>query len=143
DLKITQKSAWFVLHRLRYAARTKSFDKPLKGEIEIDETFLGGKERNKHARKRKHLGTGGTGKTAVVGMLERGGELRTMKMDTLNARSVQTKIAEHVEPGSNIMTDEWSGYRGLGMQYYHHTVSHSAGEYVKHYFAHVNGLEGA
>ena len=63
DLKITQKSAWFVLHRLRYAARTKSFNRPLKGEIEIDETFLGGKEKNKHASKRKHAGRGGKGKT--------------------------------------------------------------------------------
>lgn len=121
DLKITQKSAWFVLHRLRYAARTKSFNRRLKGEIEADETFLGGKERNKHKSKRKHLGTGGTGKTAVFGMLERGGELRAMKVENVKRRTVQGKIAEHVEPGSSIMTDEWVGYRGLDGEYYHHT----------------------
>ena len=62
DLKITQKSAWFVLHRLRYAARTKSFNKPLKGEIEIDETFVGGKSKNKHASKRR---TGGRGPVGI------------------------------------------------------------------------------
>lgn len=143
DLKITQKSAWFVLHRLRYAARTKSFNRPLKGEIELDETFLGGKEKNKHISKRKHKGTGGSGKTAVFGMLERGGDLRAMKIPNVKARTIQGKIAENVEPGSNVMTDEWIGYEGLGMQYHHHTINHSAGEYVRQYFAHVNGIEGA
>ncbi len=71
DLKITQKSAWFVLHRLRHAARTNSFNAPLKGEVEADETFFGGKDKNKHASKR-----GKDDKVVVIGMLERGGELR-------------------------------------------------------------------
>ena len=66
-----------------------------------------------------------------------------MKVHDLKARTIQGVIAEHVEPGSNVMTDEWVGYRGLTMQYNHHTVNHSAGKYVRHYFAHVNGLEGA
>src|SRR3954451_14741716 len=76
DVGVTQKTAWFMLHRLRHAAKTKSFNKPLSGQVEVDETFVGGKEKNKHATKRKHLGTGGAGKIAVFGMLERGGELR-------------------------------------------------------------------
>src|SRR5436190_19235646 len=82
DIKITQKSAWFVLHRLRYAARTKSFNKPFKGEVEIDETFVGGKNKNKHANKRNKGGRGpvGSGKVPVMGMLERGGERRAMRV---------------------------------------------------------------
>jgi len=145
DLKITQKSAWFVLHRLRYAARTKSFNKPLKGEIEIDETFLGGKERNKHASKRKHKGTGGvgSGKTPVLGMLERGGELRAMKVESVKGAELQGKVREHVEYGAVVMTDEWGGYRGLDKLYAHHKVNHASGEYVRDEFIHTNGVEGA
>ena len=72
---------------MRHAAKTRSFSKPLKGEIEADETFVGGKEKNKHASKRKHRGTGGvgSGKTVVLGMLERGGELRAMKVESVKA----------------------------------------------------------
>ena len=136
DLKITQKSAWFVLHRLRHAARTNSFNAPLKGEVEADETFFGGKDKNKHAAKR-----GKDDKVVVIGMLERGGELRTKKLDTLKQAKGEIKL--NVEPGSNLMTYEWPGYQGLEKTYHHHTVNHSAGEYVKHYFCHVNGIEGA
>lgn len=142
DLKITQKSAWFMLHRLRHAIRTRSFNKRLEGEIEVDETFIGGKDKNKHAHQRKGK-RGPVGKTAVFGMLERGGELRARKMESLKASEVQGEIARNVEPGSNIMTDEYTGYRGLDEQFNHHTVNHSAGEYVKNYFCHVNGIEGA
>src|SRR5579883_2446811 len=103
DLKITQKSAWFVLHRLRYAARTKSFNRPLKGEIEADETFLGGKEKNKHAHKRTGK-KGPQGKTAVMGILERGGELRAMKMDKLSGGEVKEKILDNVSRDARVMT---------------------------------------
>jgi transposase-like protein len=143
DLKITQKSAWFVLHRLRFAARTKSFNRPLKGTIELDETFVGGKEKNKHANKRHNRGRGGIGKTAVFGMLERGGELRAMKMDKLTSVTVQPEIEANVARGATVMTDDWSGYRGLYARYEHHSVNHSAREYVRDHFKHVNGLEGA
>jgi len=142
DIKITQKSAWFMLHRLRHAARTRSFNRPLKGEVEVDETFIGGKDKNKHANQRGGQ-RGPKGKTAVFGLLERGGEIRARKMESLAASEVQGEIARHVEPGANVMTDEYIGYRGLDERFNHHTVNHSAGEYVKNYFCHVNGIEGA
>jgi transposase-like protein len=142
DVGVTQKTAWFMTHRLREAAKTKSFNKPLAGMVEIDETFVGGKERNKHEWKRQHAGPT-AGKTAVFGMLERDGNLRAMKVDDLSAKTVQGKVVEHVELGSNIMSDESTSYIGLEGRFHHHTVNHSLGEYVRDYFCHVNGLEGA
>lgn len=135
-----------MTHRLREAAKTKSFNKPLGGNgrvVEADETFVGGKEANKHEWKRQHAGRGGVGKAAVLGMLERDGELRAMKVDRLDAKTVQGKIVEHVAPGTDIMTDEFAGYTGLQGRYHHYTVNHSLREYVRLYFCHINGVEGA
>lgn len=141
DLGITQKSAWFVTHRLRYAIRTQSFNRPLDGEIEADETFVGGKEKNKHAHQRTGGKQGGKGKVAVLGMLERGGELRTGITPNLSAKSVQTAIRENVAKGASVMTDEHGAFLGLQGDYNHHRVNHSAGEYVRHYVLHTNGIE--
>lgn len=141
DLKITQKSAWFVLHRLRHAARTKSFNAPLNGTIEGDETFVGGREKNKHASKRIPGSQGGSNKSVVLGMSQREGELRTMVVSDLKARTVQGIIRQNVKPGSTLMTDEHVSYVGLGRDYAHHRVNHSKGEYVRHYTIHTNGIE--
>lgn len=141
DIKVTQKTAWFMLHRLRHAATTKSFNRPLSGTVEADETFVGGKEKNKHASERKHEGRGGVGKAIVFGLKERNGELRTMHVDDLKARTVQGVIRTHVAPGSNVMTDEHVSYQGLQGDYMHHSVNHSADEYVRHYTLHTNGIE--
>ena len=117
DIGITQKSAWFVLHRLRHAAQTRSFKRPLDGEVEADETFIGGKEKNKHASKRTGGKQGGAGKTAVLGILEREGELRTGITPNLRARTVQHVIRENVAKGATLMTDEHGAFLGLQGDY--------------------------
>lgn len=142
DIEVTQKTAWFMLHRLRAAATTKSFNAPLKGSVEADETFVGGKEANKHASKRQHKGRGGVGKAIVMGIIERDGELRAGVIENTKASTLQRVIRSHVALGSNVYTDEAGGYRGLEGDYHHHTVNHGAGEYVRHYHAHTNSIEG-
>ena len=141
DIGVTQKTAWFMLHRLRYAAQTKSFNRPLDGEIEADETFIGGKEKNKHASKRTGGKQGGKGKAAVLGILKRDGELRTGTLANLSARNVQGAVRQNVEPGALILTDEHRSFQGLASDYIHHTVNHSAGEYVRKFYIHTNGIE--
>ncbi len=143
DLKVTQKSAWFVLHRLRHAARTKSFNKPLDGMVESDETFMGGREKNKHAHKKTPGSQGGANKVAVMGIMERDGELRAKVVPDTTAKTLHAELDANVAPGANVMTDEHKGYNGIGERFSHHTVNHSIGEYVKHYFIHTNGLENA
>jgi len=141
DIGVTQKTAWFMLHRLRYAAQTKSFNRPLDGEIEADETFIGGKEKNKHASKRTGGKQGGKGKSIVLGLLKRDGDLITGTLPNLRAKNVQGAIKSVVAPGSVLLTDEYVGFNGLSEQFIYHRVNHSAGEYVRHYCIHTNGIE--
>lgn len=143
DIGVTQKTAWFMLHRLREAATTKSFNGPLSGTVEADETFVGGKERNKHASKRTGDTKGGKGKAVVFGMVQRDGELRAMVIKDRTAATVQGIIGRHVAPGANVMTDEHTGYAGLQGRYNHHTVNHARGEYVRHFTLHTQTIDGA
>ena len=107
DLGITQKSAWFMMHRLRFALHAGSFDNLLSGEVEADETFIGGKARNMHKadRARKITGTGGKDKTAVMGILERGGKVRTRVIPNTKKKTLQGEVRKHVEAGSEVFTD--------------------------------------
>jgi transposase-like protein len=141
DLKITQKSAWHLLHRLRHAARTRSFNAPLGGGVEADETFVGGKEKNKHANKRTPGSQGGANKAVVLGIMKRGGELRAEVVADAKGATVQGMVRKNVEPASFVFTDEARAYKGLGKDYHHLSVNHSAGEYVRAEVIHTNGIE--
>src|SRR5450755_3372982 len=114
DLGVTQKTAWFMNHRLRYALKDGGFGL-LSGEVEVDETFIGGKARNMHAAKRarKITGTGGKDKVVVMGMIERGGKVRAMVVDNRKKKTVQQQIRANVEAGSAIFSDELKSYDGL------------------------------
>ena len=130
EIGITQKSAWFVLQRLREACSGKL--EKLQGIIEVDEMYVGGKEANKHEGKKLRMGWGMVGKTAVMGMRERGGRTLAMPTESTDATTLQAAIRENVEAGSAIFTDEHSSYTGLDSETLHHeTVNHSAGEYSR------------
>ncbi len=139
-LGVTQKSAWFMLHRLRLAMQTGSIMK-FKGEVEVDETFIGGKARNMHkqARIRRITGTGGKDKTPVVGILERGGRVRTTVVKNRKKSTLDAIVRSNVEPGSAIYTDTLPSYNDLANQYQHEMVDHAV-EYVRDK-VHTNGLE--
>ena len=142
DLKITQKSAWFVLHRLRHAARTPSFNAPLEGAVEADTTFVGGREKNKHDSKKVPGSQGGAKKAVVLGMVEREGELRAKHVPDTKASTVQAEVRANVKKGSGLLTDEDRAFKGLAKDYVHRAVNHSAGEYVRlGGFARINTIE--
>ena len=139
-LKITQKSAWFMLHRIRKAMHDDFTDK-LSGEVEADKTFIGGKARNMHVskRQRRTTGTGTKDKTAVMGMLERGGRVRTTVIANRKKAMIQGTVKEHVQAGSALYTDFLLSYQGLAGEHAHRVVDHAI-EYV-HGRVHTNGME--
>jgi transposase-like protein len=146
-LGVTQKTAWFMLHRIRLAMQTQSF---LKlgydgGPVEVDETFVGGKIRNMHKSKRPKgpgvsgKAVGGAGKAIVVGMLERNGRVRTEVVLERTQRVLQDLANKHIQPGAALVTDEWGGYKGLSKDFLHVVVNHAV-EYVNGQI-HTNGIE--
>ena len=139
-LGITQKSAWFMLHRIRTTMHDDSVLK-LSGEVEADETFIGGKARNMHlsVQARRITGTGTKDKTAVMGILERGGKVKTMVVANRKKTALQAEVKKHVEAGAALYTDALLSYEGLAGQYAHQVVDHAV-EYVNGRI-HTNGLE--
>ena len=130
EIGITQKSTWFVLHRLREACGPDLAK--LQGIVEIDETYVGGIEKNEHESKKLKAGRGTVGKTAVLGMRERGGRTIAMTVEATDKKTIQAAIHQHVEAGSTLHNDEAAAYDGIkAAGFAHDTVNHSAGEYVR------------
>lgn len=141
DVKVTQKSAWFMLQRIRRAMQ-EGTGILLTGEVEADESFIGGKARNMHANKRREriTGRGPKGKMIVMGILER--KTRTVRASVIESRKkkhIQAEVRQHVEPGSTLYTDELKSYDGLASKYAHQVINH-AEEYVRGN-VHTNGME--
>lgn len=132
QIGITQKSAWFVLHRLREACGDDLTK--LQGIVEIDETYVGGIEANKHEHKKLKAGRGTVGKTPVLGMRERGegGKIVAIPLASTDAQTIQDAIVQRVEVGSMLHTDEAGAYANMGGLFFGHaTINHSEGEYVR------------
>src|ERR1035438_9714720 len=140
DLKVTQKTAWFMLHRLRYAMQGEDGGM-LSGEVEVDETFIGGKARNMHKSKReeKITGRGPEGKVIVAAVLERHGEVRATVVEPRRKKPLQTMVRENVEAGSNVYSDALKSYEGLEPDFVHQVIDH-AEAYVDGQI-HTNGCE--
>lgn len=136
DIKVTQKTAWFMLHRLRHAARTRSFARPLRGTVEVDEGYFGGKDGNRPRKER-----GKVKKQLAVGLLERGGELRIRPIKSTN--EMRRAVVTNVLPGTRLMTDEATAFSGLEAIYDRKAFSHKRGQYGDGADGHTNSIEGA
>lgn len=140
DIEVNKNTAWLMLMKIRSAMRDQGG--LLEGIIEADETYIGGKEKNKHANKRLNAGRGAVGKTAVMGMVERGGKVLARKVSATTAKALEFEIRSNIVKGSHVVTDEWGGYHALSKKNFDHSiVSHSRGQYVNG-IAHTNTIEG-
>ena len=142
DLRVTQKTAWFMQHRLR-EAWTLKLDEPFLGPVEADETYIGGKRKNMSNTKRKALagtGRGMVGKVAVAGVKDRdSNQVSARVMEATKADDLQRFVRDHAAPGAALYTDEAAAYLGMP-EFEHEAVNHSVSEYVRD-MAHTNGME--
>jgi len=144
-LGVSYKSTWFMCHRIREAMREGKLSGGLGGTnkvVEIDETYVGGKEANKHAHKRQPGRQGGAGKAPVLALVERDGSVRSFHVPHVSAQTLRPIIVTNVNRASFLMTDDSRVYDGIGREFKGHgTVNHSAEEYVRAYFWHTNTVE--
>jgi len=142
DLGVTQKTGWLMLHKIRHCFGIHNSGE-LEGDVEIDETYVGGKNKNRHYDKKVKNSQGRSykDKTPVIGMLERGGRLVAKKIDDVTAPTLTLEVMKVIKPEANIHTDEWQGYRYVGNNYNHSIVKHGCGEYVSGN-THTNTIEG-
>ena len=140
SIGVTQKSAWFMLHRIRLSMQDVS-NTMLSGQVEVDETFIGGKARNMHraVRARKITGTGASGKVVVMGMLERGGKVKTTVVNDRSRTTLHGNVTQNIAACAEVFTDELPSYSGLEDMYTHQVVNH-AEEYARGRI-HTNGME--
>jgi transposase-like protein len=141
DIEVTKDTAWYMQMRLRRAL--VEYGDLLQGIVEADETYIGGKNKNRHKDKKTvgGQGRGGEDKTAVLGVVERGGKVKARKAKDVSSKTIKSFIKQNVKEGSQLMTDEWKSYNGLSLLYGHSIVKHAMGEYVNGTI-HTNTLEG-
>jgi transposase-like protein len=141
NLGVTQKSAWFMAHRIRLAMEIGDFGAPFSGEVEADETYIGGAAKFQHENRRKHLGTGWAGRTIVMGLLERGEapQVRAKVIPSTRRPTLHREVRASVALGSTVYTDAHPSYKGLDADYLHGVIDHSE-RYVQDRI-HTNGIE--
>lgn len=143
DVGVTQKTSWFMLQRIRTCFGIKN-EKQMSGTVEADETFVGGKNKNRHADKKVQYSQGRSfkDKTPVLGLLERESkQVRLTVVSSTSKKDIQPFIGENVEKGSNFYSDEWLGYNGLNSRYNHRIIDHAKKQYVDG-DVHTNTIEG-
>lgn len=131
DIDVTQKTAWFILHRIREMLKEKA-PHMLNNVVEVDEAYIGGKEKNKHANKRTKNSQGrfSKSKATVIGLVERGGKVVARHVEDAGKKSLLPVMVENITPGATVYTDEWNIYRHFRGPYTHRYIKHNSGQYV-------------